>query len=57
MKVNQTVCSPDLTDRVIKNSDRPIVKVNQTVCSPGLTDRIIKTSDRPIVKEIKSQSL
>ena len=51
VKENQTVCSPDLTDRVIKTSDRSIVKENQTICSPVLTDRLLKNSDRPIVKE------
>ena len=28
-----------LTDRFLKNSDRPIVKASQTVGSPDLTDR------------------
>jgi hypothetical protein len=38
-------------DRVIKNSDRSIMKVNQTIGSSVLTDRVIQNSDRHIVKE------
>jgi hypothetical protein len=34
VKENQKVCSPVLTDRIIKNSDRATVEENQMICSP-----------------------